>query len=261
MAGEEGGEMRNFDLTRKERDYLAEEVEKGIKEDIKKKSSTTIRQFGSDSDIYIRRIVSRVLWWLYRDRPDLKPGVLAILEEHLNHPNAYIRQTMVSTIAEMGAVDPKTAFSLLELTLQDEDPIVKRGVIGALKRLGKKNPDMTVAFAKTYLQHPDPEVRREIVHGIELHGRTNPEDVLPLLEVLQDDPSLRVRQMVIHVLGQISYKRGCLERVAAALKKWQNRELVESALNEILDVHEKYEIFSAKSYYEAIQFLKREFPV
>lgn len=49
---------------------------------------------------------------------------------------------------------------------------------------------------------------------------------------------------------QISYKNGCLEKVVSALKTWENRELVEKALKEILEVHKRYAKFSAKSYNE-----------
>nr|WP_243687598.1 HEAT repeat domain-containing protein [Methanobacterium formicicum] len=103
----------------------------------------------------------------------------------------------------------------------------------------KKNPQPTLKFAKRFIHHPDPEVRKKVVHGIELRGRTHPEDILPLLEEFQDDAHPQVRKMLIHVLGQISYKEGCLEKVTSALKTWKNKELVEDTIPYILDVHKK----------------------
>ncbi len=78
-----------------------------------------------------------------------------------------------------------------------------------------------------FLNHPGPKIRREMIHGIELRGRTHPEEVLPLLAEVQHDPNKKIREMVVHVLGQISYKKGCLEKVVGALKIWENRELVQ----------------------------------
>ena len=43
-------------------------------------------------------------------------------------------------------------------------------------------------------------------------------------------------------------KKTCLEKVVSALKMWENRELVEKVLNEILDVPKRYEKFNTKSY-------------
>ncbi|MCE5214956.1 MAG: HEAT repeat domain-containing protein [Methanobacterium sp.] len=84
--------------------------------------------------------------------------------------------------------------------------------------MGQKNPQPTLEFTRRFLHDEDPEVRKKVIHGIELRGRTHPEDILPLLEEVQDEDDQNVRKMIIHVLGQISYKNGCLEKVAAALK-------------------------------------------
>ena len=46
----------------------------------------------------------------------------------------------------------------------------------------------------------------------------DPEEILPLLTEVQSDPDKDVRRMVIHVVGLISYKKGCLEKVVLALK-------------------------------------------
>jgi HEAT repeat protein len=100
-----------------------------------------------------------------------------------------------------------------EKALKDEHHSVRNAVIGALKQMGQKNPEPTFNFAKKHLKDDDPKIRREIVHGIELRGRTHPEEVLPLLEELQNEKVKEVRKMVIHVIGQISYKKGCLEKV------------------------------------------------
>jgi hypothetical protein len=124
--------------------------------------------------------------------------------------------------------------------------------------MGEKNPKPTLAFAKQFLHHPDKEIRREICHGIELRGRKYPQDILPLLRELQDDKTIRVRSTLVHVLGQIAYKRGCLETVITELKTWANKELVSDAIAEIIDVHERYSDFAILTQEEAVEYIRKE---
>jgi hypothetical protein len=123
--------------------------------------------------------------------------------------------------------------------------------------MGEKNPKPVLKWAKKYLHHPEKEVRREICHGIELRGRTHPQDILPLLKELQHDKTARVRNTLIHVLGQISYKKGCLPTVVQHLKTWNNRELVTQAIEEIIDVHERYKDFAAMTQKEAVAIIRK----
>jgi hypothetical protein len=62
--------------------------------------------------------------------------------------------------------------------------------------------------------------------------------------------------MIIHVIGQISYQKGCLEKVVDALKRWQNKELVCEAAEEILKVHRRYK-FAARSAEDAEDWIKK----
>jgi hypothetical protein len=101
-------------------------------------------------------------------------------------------------------------------------------------------------------------VRREICHGIELRGRTHPQDILPLLKVLQFDKTSRVKKTLVHVLGQISYKKGCLQTVVQEVKNWDNKQLVKEALMEIVDVHGRYKNFAFKTQQQAIDYIENE---
>lgn len=65
--------------------------------------------------------------------------------------------------------------------------------------------------------------------------------------------------MVVHILGQISYKRGCLEKVISSIKSWNNKDLVEKTLKEIIDVHRNYVKFSYLSPEDAQDIIKKEF--
>jgi len=136
---------------------------------------------------------------------------------------------------------------------------VRNAVIGSLKKMGKKNPGPSLQWAKGYLHHEDKEIRREICHGIELRGRTHPEDVLPLLKELQFDKTKRVRDTLVHVLGQISYKNGCLPKVISEIGSWENKELIRDAVDEIVDVHseKRYAKFTAMTQKEVIIYISK----
>lgn len=143
--------------------------------------------------------------------------------------------------------------------LFDEHHSVRNAVIGSIKKMGEKNPTPVLSWAKKYLHHPDKEVRREICHGIELRGRKYPQDILPLLKELQHDPTARVKNTLIHVLGQIAYKKGCLETVVKTLNTWSNKELVEKALDEIVDVHHRYKSFAVLTQKQAIAYIDQNY--
>ena len=132
-------------------------------------------------------------------------------------------------------------------------------MIGSVKKMGEVNPKPVLEWAGKYLHHPDKEIRREICHGIELRGRKHPADILPLLKELQFDPTSRVYKTLVHVLGQIAYKKGCLETVIADLKHWENEKLVADALEEIIDVHDRYKDFAHYTQEEARLLIQRHF--
>jgi predicted KAP-like P-loop ATPase len=69
----------------------------------------------------------------------------------------------------------------------------------------------------------------------------------------------RVRKTLIHVIGQISYKINCLETVLNHLKYWDNQDLVVKALEEIIDVHDRYKNFTAKTQEEARMLIEQKF--
>jgi len=62
------------------------------------------------------------------------------------------------------------------------------------------------------------------------------------------------------VLGQIGYKKGCLEKVVAELLKWENTELVTDAMAEIIDVHHRYRNFSYYTQEEAREYIAHAMP-
>lgn len=76
---------------------------------------------------------------------------------------------------------------------------------------------------------------------------------------MQHDKTARVRNTLVHVIGQIAYKKGCLEIVIEELKNWENKQLVTDALAEIIDVHYRYRNFSALSQEQAKTYITTNF--
>ena len=132
-------------------------------------------------------------------------------------------------------------------------------MIGALERMEEKNPKPTLDFARTFLHHQDLMIRRAVVHGIELERENATPKRYCHLTKVQSDPDKNVRRMAIHVRGQISYKKGCLEKVVLALRGWGGEEMAKRALKESLNVHNQYERLSARSHEEVLEYMEEQF--
>lgn len=251
--------MGFYDLSKVEREQLMSEINTTIVLDLLNEREEAVRGFFTDEDTYIRKAAYTTIGKLYNTNIALKLSILKTLKNIFNSENEKERQTAINAAGEIGKVDFESVVDYFDIALFDEHHSVRNAVIGSLKKMGAKNPKPTLKWAKKYLHHPNKEVRREICHGIELRGRTHPQDILPLLKELQHDKIARVRNTLIHVLGQIAYKKGCLETVISSLKNWENRVLVEKALDEIVDVHSRYRNFAAMTQEEAINYIDEHY--
>jgi len=251
--------MGYYDLSKTERIHFYNTMEENILKDITEEKVDYILMYAADPDTYIRKNTYLILGRLYNANPSLQSRMIQTLGQLLENNNEKIRQTMVNCLGEIGKKEAEKVLELFEKALFDPHHSVRNAVIGSLKKMGEVNPKPVLNFAKKYLHHPEAEIRREVIHGIELRGRTHPEEVLPLLKEVQFEKGKRVRNMVIHVLGQISYKKDCLEKVVQDLREWENKELVDEALVEILDVHIRYNDFSVKTYSEAKLYIENQF--
>lgn len=253
--------MSYYDNSKDERERISSEITWLVKKDYETGSMENIVRYSSDSDTYIRKIVYLATGRVYYDNEALREPILCVISKLLANDNERIRQTAVYVIGEIGKTDAPKITGLLEQAMLDTHHSVVNAMIGALKQMGEKNPKPTLEFVRKFLKHPDPKVRREMIHGIELRGRTHPEEVLPILEEMQYDPNKKIQDMVVHVVGQISYKKGCLEKVIPALKEWENQELVKLAVVEILKIHVSYAKFSARTYGEAKGYIEEYFSI
>jgi hypothetical protein len=250
--------MSFYDLSKEERIELVQKMELEVKSDLENSLNGNIFRYASDDDTYIRKNLYLILSRLYLNEPDFKEKVMESTKLLYQSSDEKQRQTAVYVWGEIGKIDFDAVVLFLEKALNDNSKKVKSSIIGSLKKMGDKNPQPTLSFSQKFINHPDPEVRRLIVHGIELRGRNHPEEVLPLLYQLQNEVTPRVKNMVIHVIGQISYKEGCLETVILEIMNWENKELVKKSLEEIIKVHKRYN-FAYKSEKEAKSYIKSKF--
>jgi HEAT repeat protein len=251
--------MGFYDLSKEARQKLVAKINRAIARDLEEDANGNLLNYFSDDDTYIRKAAYQAIGKLYRSNEALKPKVIPALTRLLSSEDHSVRQTAVNAAGEIGMFHFEVVRSFFDIGLFDAHHTVRNAVIGSLKKMGAKNPKLTLEWAKQYLHHDNKEIRREICHGIELRGRTHPQDILPMLRQLQHDTTSRVRNTLIHVLGQIAYKKGCLATVISDLNTWENQELIEKAIDEIVDVHDRYKSFAAMTQEEAIQFITNNF--
>lgn len=249
--------MGFYDLSKEERVQLVADIQYNLLQDLQKQELHFFLEYAGNEDTYIRKAAYQGMGRIYNTSSKLRPSILNLFRQLQSHPNELVRQTVVNAAGEIGMFHFDIVYAFFDAALFDVHHKVRNAVIGSVKKMGQKNPEPVLQWAKQYLKHPDKEVRREICHGIELRGRTHPEDILPLLATLQNDPTKRVYSTLVHVIGQISYKKKCLSKVVTALNQWENKTLIEDAVNEIIDVHSerRYAKFSALSQEEVVTYL------
>lgn len=251
--------MSFYELSKQERVQLVDTIYERIRLELTSEQLKATLAYFSDEDTYIRKSAYLSVGRIYASEATLQKKILARLKLLLKEEEFKVRQTSVNAAGEIGKQDFEIVEFFFNEGLKDPHHSVRNAVIGSVKKMGEKNPVPVLAWARGYLQHPDKEIRREICHGIELRGRTHPQDILPLLKTLQHDTTARVKNTLVHVLGQIAYKKGCLATVVSELNSWQNKELVSKAIDEIIDVHERYKNFSVLSQKEAIAYIQKHF--
>jgi hypothetical protein len=246
-----------YDQTKEQRSTILSDMRNHILQALQNGNNHKLLSYAKDADTHVRKWAYTFIGRIYKKQIKLRPRILSILHEMLQNKNEKIRQTAIYTTGEIG--DLRIISDMLEYGLHDSHCSVRNAVIGSLKVLGQKDPLNALSFARKYIRDSDPEVRRQIVHGIELHGRTHPQDILPILREMQDETVSRVRNMIVHVVGQISYKEGCLETVIMELKGWKNDLLVKSAIKSILKVHRE-QTYCVHSYEGAKAYIQNAIP-
>lgn len=251
--------MGFYDLNKQERLSLVSEINSTIIAELNIMEFKKTIHYFSDEDTYIRKTAYLSLGKIYLTKTTLQPNIINALQEFLPASDFRIRQTTINAAGEIGKSDFEIVRHFFEKGLFDKHHSVRNAVIGSIKKMGEVNPVPVLQWAKLYLHHENPEIRREICHGIELRGRKYPEDILPMLKELQHDKPARVRKTLVHVIGQIAYKKGCIQTVIAHIKQWENKELVTEAIEEIIDVHDRYKDFAVLTQEQARQYIEENF--
>lgn len=244
-----------YSLSKQERSELVSKIKNNILTELRSTAFKKTNDYFKDEDTYIRKSAYLSTGKIYFANKDLQSKIIHLLDALYQQDDFKVRQTVINAAGEIGKVDFNTVQHFFDRGLFDRHHSPRNAVIGSVKKMGEVNPLPVLSWAKKYLHHEDKEIRREICHGIELRGRKFPRDILPLLKELQFDKTARVRNTLIHVIGQIAYKKGCIEIVVEDLKNWQNRQLVAEALEEIIDVHNRYKNFSALTQAQARQYI------
>lgn len=250
--------MAFYDLDKASRAGLVSLIKQRLLAGLEQGLTAYLQEYAADEDTYIRKSAYLCLGRIYFEQPGLQPAILATLDRLLQSPDFKIRQTMINAAGEIGKQAFERVQHIFETSLFDPHHAPRNAVIGSIKKMGEVNPLPVLKWAAQYLEHPDKEIRREICHGIELRGRKHPLDILPLLQRLEWDKTARVRNTLVHVIGQIAYKKGCLEAVIGHLKSWENKDLVKDALEEIIDVHYRYRNFSFYTQDEARTYIANQ---
>ncbi len=248
--------MAFYDLSKEDRAAAMSTIQREMETELKQGGFSACHSYAADEDTYIRKAVYLSAGRIYIANPDLRETLVAALQIWLEDVGPKVRQTAVNSAGEIAKNDFEKVRYFFDAGLKDPHHSVRNAVIGSVKKAGEVNPGPLLDWAKGYLKHEDPEIRREICHGIELRGRKHPGDILPLLKVLEWDKKARVYKTLVHVIGQISYKKGCLEKVIEHLKQWENKKLVEAALEEIIDVHDRYRNFAFYSQEDAGRYIE-----
>ena len=236
--------MAYYDLSDQERKQLYNKMESEISKEISSGETTSIEKYSSDSDTYIRKNCYLILGRLYKSQNNYKK-ILSILDKLAKSRNEKIRQTVVYTLGEIGKHDFESVENRINIFINDSHHSVKNGLTGAIKQMGEKNPKPVFDWIKTILNECNQDMKIRILHGLELRGRTHPEELLPLLKnILKENVTKKTKKMLVHIIGQISYKKGCLEKVIKEIKTWNDKEFISECKKEIIEVHKKYARFS-----------------
>jgi len=229
--------MGFYDLSKTEREQKYKDIQNNILNDLQSDEYTATAAYFNDADTYIRKAAYLGVGRLFKQGL-LPSGVItSMLDALMKSGSERIRQTVINAAGEIAVIDIAPVEHLLDIGITDPHHSVKNAVQGSLKKAGEKNPAQITLFCRRHIISPDPEARRTAAHGLELRGRSHPEDVMPVLRMLQFEKHKRVRPMLAHIFGQISYKKGCLEKVTAELLTWEDKALADECFEAIIEQH------------------------
>jgi len=229
--------MGFYDLAKTEREQRYRDIQADIALDLQNGELSVIAAYFDDADTYIRKAAYLGVGRLYKLSLIPAGVIIRMLDTLIESESEKIRQTVINAAGEIAMSDFICVEHLFDIGIADPHHSVRNAVQGSLKKAGEKNPLQIIPFCTRHITSPEPETRRTAAHGLELRGRTHPEEVMPALRLLQFEINGRVRPMLVHIIGQISYKKGCLEKVTAELLTWEDKSLATECFGAILKQH------------------------
>lgn len=229
--------MGFYDLSKAEREQRYKDIQEDISRDLLGDDFSITIAYFDDTDTYIRKAAYLGVGRTYKQSPSQINAIVGMLETLIKSESERVRQTVINAAGEIAMTDFNFVEHLFDAGICDPHHSVRNAVQGSLKKSGEKNPSQIIPFCKKHITNADSEARRTAAHGLELRGRTHPEDVMPTLRLLQFEKHKRVRPMLTHIFGQISYKKGCLEKVTAELLTWDDKTLANECFEEIIKQH------------------------
>lgn len=236
--------MAFYDLSKEERKQKYEAIQDALYKSIQNNDLKEIEPLFDDRDTYIRKAAYLAVGKIYFSEPKILNHILGCLSNLFHNKSERVRQTVIYSCGEIAINNFECVKEFFDKGMVDSHHSVRNAVVGAMKKAGEKNPSELLPYCKANILSPIPETRRLCCHGLELRGREHPQEIIDILKLLQFEKKKRVKDMLIHVLGQISYKKGCLFYVSEQVKSWDNKEIYELYKEEVIEVHGRYEKFS-----------------
>ena len=229
--------MSFYDLSKTEREQKYKGIQNDIASGLHQGEFSVTTAYFDDADTYIRKAAYLGVGKLFKQKNTLINTIVDMLDVLMKSNSERIRQTVINAAGEIAMIDFLCVEHLFDIGISDVHHMVRNAVQGSLKKSGEKNPAQIIPFCKRHIKSVVPEARRIAAHGLELRGRTHPEDIMPALRLLQFEKHKRVWPMLTHIFGQISYKKGCLEKVTSELLTWEDKELADECFESILKQH------------------------
>ena len=140
--------MAFYDLPKKERQVLADEIRADLLNDLKTGKITKHLQYFADEDTYIRKTAYLAIGKLYNAGNAAVKTTIATLETVFKEPEFKIRQTVVNAAGEIGKAEFDIVQHFFDIALFDAHHAVRNAVIGSIKKMGEKNPQPVLAWSK-----------------------------------------------------------------------------------------------------------------
>ena len=143
--------MAFYDLSKDERIILVDKINQDIQSDLEKNQTTSITNYFSDDDTYIRKTGYLAIGKIYYSNPELQSKIFDVLKTLMESDDELIRQTVINAAGEIGKFHFDKIQFFMDIGLFDDHHRVRNAVIGSIKKMGERNPEPVLNWAKITL--------------------------------------------------------------------------------------------------------------